>query len=265
MAKRNNLPPARQNVINTRMLLEGSITIDNLDSMLQNIDVLPRFSDLLNQYINAYNDTIRGEEDEDDLYITTEKLGNEARISRAKAYDAIKGKYIPEKDALLRIAFTLQRSSEDTQRLLKTAHRAQLSASDPRDFAILCGLNSHLTLDEMDGILMERDIKPLMPEQKKLSEVLGPLMGGRTLAQLLQEAGLNTKVRLTANATIDTLLLDRSDLIRIGFALHLPSAKVQSVLRTAGFACLSRKKDTDKQIIDALDSGKPLDEVRTLL
>ena len=265
MAKQKSLPPARENVINTRMLLEGTITIDHLDSMLKSIDVLPRFSDLLNQYISDYNNSIRGKENEDDLYITPEKLGNEACISRAKAYDAIKGKYIPEKDALLRIAFTLQQSAENTQRLLKTAHRAQMSASDPRDFAIICGLNSHLTLDEMDGILMERDMKPLTPEQKKLSEVLVPLMGGRTLAQLLQEAQLDAKVHLSANTTLDMLLLNRSDLLRIGFALHLPSAKVQSVLRTAGFACLSRKKDTDKQLIDALDSGKPLNEVIALL
>lgn len=265
MATRKTTPPARENVINTRIMLEGNITIEQMDGMSKNIDVLPKFSDLLNQYINAYNDTIRGKENEDDLYITTDKLGVEACISRAKAYDAIKGKYIPEKDALLRIAFALHRSSAEAQRLLKSAHRAQLSASDPRDFTILCGLNSVLTLDEMDGILMERDMKPLTPEQKKLSEVLGPLMGKRTLAQLLQEAGLNAKVRLTANATLDTLLLDRGDLLRIGFALHLPSAKVQSLLRTAGIAYLSRKKEKDKQLIDALDSGLPLDEVKALL
>ena len=266
MADRKSFTPLSSSVVKTRTMLEKNISLPELDRMLKSIEVLPKLSDFLKKCIDRYNAGILGQKNEDDLYMTTEKLALEACISRAKMYDAIKGKYIPEKDALLRIALALKTPAEDAQQLLKAAHRAQLSASDPRDLVIICCLSNNLTLDEADGLLMERDMKPLTPEQKKLSDVLTPLMGDLTLAQLLAKAGLDPKaLSFSAQSTPDTLPFSRSDLLRIGFALHLPSTRVQSLLRAIGCACLSHKKEQDKQLINALDEGRELDEIAALL
>ena len=55
-------------------------------------------------------------------------LGVLAGCSRANIYKLMSGKSHPEKDMLLRIAFVLRLSVEDTQQLLKSARRSPLSS-----------------------------------------------------------------------------------------------------------------------------------------
>ena len=92
-----------------------------------------------------------------------ETLGVRAGTSRANVYKLMDGRSHPEQDVLLRIAFTLGMSVEETQALLKSAHRSQLTASIPRDVCILFGLMNRLTLDEMDRLLKEKGMKQLWP------------------------------------------------------------------------------------------------------
>ena len=92
-----------------------------------------------------------------------ETLGVLAGTSRANVYKLMDGRSHPEQDVLLRIAFTLGMDVEETQTLLKSAHRSQLTASIPRDVCILFGLTNHLTLDEMDQLLKAKDMKLLWP------------------------------------------------------------------------------------------------------
>ncbi|MCR5295833.1 MAG: helix-turn-helix domain-containing protein [Clostridiales bacterium] len=92
-----------------------------------------------------------------------ETLGVRAGTSRANVYKLMDGRSHPEQDVLLRIAFTLGMDVEETQALLKSAHRSQLTSSIPRDVCILFGLINHLTLDEMDQLLKEKGMKLLWP------------------------------------------------------------------------------------------------------
>ncbi len=92
-----------------------------------------------------------------------ETLGVRAGTSRANVYKLMDGRSHPEQDVLLRIAFTLGMDVEETQSLLKSAHRSRLTAAIPRDVCILYGLLNRLTLDEMDRVLEEKGLKPLWP------------------------------------------------------------------------------------------------------
>lgn len=92
-----------------------------------------------------------------------ETLGVKAGTSRANVYKLMDGRSHPEQDVLLRIAFTLGMDVEETQALLKSAHRSQLTASIPRDVCVLYGLMNRLTLDEMDRVLKAKGLKPLWP------------------------------------------------------------------------------------------------------
>ncbi|MBQ6174839.1 MAG: hypothetical protein IJK28_09460 [Clostridia bacterium] len=95
-----------------------------------------------------------------------ETLGVLAGTSRANVYKLMDGRSHPEQDVLLRIAFTLQMDVEETQQLLKSAHRSQLTATIPRDVCLLYGLLNRLDLMEMDEVLREKGFKPLWPEAK---------------------------------------------------------------------------------------------------
>lgn len=92
-----------------------------------------------------------------------ETLGVKAGTSRANVYKLMDGRSHPEQGVLLRIAFTLGMDVEETQALLKSAHRSQLTASIPRDVCVLYGLMNRLTLDEMDRVLKAKGLKPLWP------------------------------------------------------------------------------------------------------
>ena len=83
-----------------------------------------------------------------------ETLGVLAGTSRANVYKLMDGRSHPEQDV------------EETQDLLKSAHRSQLTSAIPRDVCILFGLLNQLTLDEMDQLLEEKGLKPLWPADR---------------------------------------------------------------------------------------------------
>ena len=91
-------------------------------------------------------------------------LGVLAGCSRANIYKMMSGRSHPEKDMLLRIAFVLHMDVEETQQLLKSAHRSALSSGIPRDICIIYGLMNKLSLSEMDLVLKRKDMQPLWPE-----------------------------------------------------------------------------------------------------
>ena len=94
-----------------------------------------------------------------------EALGVRVGCSRANVYKMMSGKSHPEKDMLLRIAFVLHMSVEETQQLLKSAHRSPLSSGVPREICVMYGIMNRLELDEMDIVLKRKGFQPLWPEE----------------------------------------------------------------------------------------------------
>ena len=93
-------------------------------------------------------------------------LGVLAGCSRANIYKLMSGKSHPEKDMLLRIAFVLHMTLDETQQMLKSAHRTPLSSGSPRDVCVMYGLMNHLEGDEMDAVLQKRGFDPLWPDEE---------------------------------------------------------------------------------------------------
>ena len=91
-------------------------------------------------------------------------LGVLAGCSRANIYKMMSGRSHPEKDMLLRIAFVLHMDLDETQQLLKSAHRSTLSSGIPRDICIMYGLMNRLELSEMDLVLKRKEMQLLWPE-----------------------------------------------------------------------------------------------------
>lgn len=96
--------------------------------------------------------------------MSLDTLAVKAGCSRANVYKIMGGKSHPEKDMLLRIAFVLRLSVEDTQQLLKSARRSPLSSGIPRDVCVMYGLMNGLTLEEMDLVLEKKGMELLWPE-----------------------------------------------------------------------------------------------------
>jgi hypothetical protein len=95
-----------------------------------------------------------------------ETLGVMIGCSRANVYKMMSGRSHPEKDMLLRVAFTLHMSVEETQQMLKSAHRSPLSSGVPRDICIMYGLMNGLSLVEMDFILEKKGMELLLPPEE---------------------------------------------------------------------------------------------------
>jgi hypothetical protein len=93
-------------------------------------------------------------------------LGVLVGSSRANIYKMMSGKSHPEKDMLLRIAFVLHMSLDETQQMLKSAHRTPLSSGSQRDVCVMYGLMNHLEGDEMDSVLQRRGMDPLWPDEE---------------------------------------------------------------------------------------------------
>lgn len=261
--RKQNATPIKERVSQTKLMLDGSVSLENLDQILQNTKpALPLKAHLLK---------LMGEKE-----MSYEDLGIFANIGRSTVYKIMDGKQRPEQDVLLRMAFALELTGEETQQLLKAGHRAPLTASRPRDIAIIFGLQNSLTLDEMDGILMERGMDPLTPPAKKLSEALAPLMKHTDVDTVICKARLTsehikedmTKAGPDMHLEVFDLLadsLEKDDLLRIGFTLHATQTEMQHLLRIAHRAFLNSKDARDQEILMGLAASLDLAEINAVL
>ncbi len=92
-----------------------------------------------------------------------ETLGILIGTSRPNVYKIMGGKSHPEKDMILRIAITLEMSVEETQDMLRSAHRTPLTASDERDVCIMYALINLLDSEDTDALLREKGFPTLWP------------------------------------------------------------------------------------------------------
>lgn len=94
--------------------------------------------------------------------LSLDDLATEVGISHSAIYKIRHGKIRPQRDVLLAMAFVLKMTVAETQRLLKSGHRARLTGSDSRDVSIIFGLSTKKSLDEMEALLEERQFAPLV-------------------------------------------------------------------------------------------------------
>lgn len=101
---------------------------------------LPSLSDCLNEMM--------GKKD-----IPVQVTAGMADINPATLHKIISKKMVPSRNVLLRIAFALEMSFEETQVLLKSGNCAALSGNRQRDLDIIDGIVNQKSFDEVNEIL----------------------------------------------------------------------------------------------------------------
>ena len=134
----------------TLMMIEAMREGASLDEMLRKAEPVKSLPELIFPHLRD---------------MSYDTLGVMAGCSRANIYKLMGGKSHPEKDMLLRIAFVLHMTLEETQQMLKSAHRSPLSSGNPRDICIMYGLMNHLEGSEIDLVLEKKGFDPLWPEE----------------------------------------------------------------------------------------------------
>ena len=88
-----------------------------------------------------------------DHNLTVQDIILHCNLDRSYAYQMFNGTRTPTRNFLLRLAFLLQLSPAEAQRLLKIAGRPSMYARNCRDAAVLYGLSHKLSLEETESLL----------------------------------------------------------------------------------------------------------------
>lgn len=137
----------------TRLLIDRMKAGMSFEEILQDVQPTESLSSMLLKFTGRVG-------------MSTERMAEFAGLSRAAGYKIMNGKMRPEADSLIRLAFVLELTVDETQALLKAGHRATLSGSNVRDAAILYGLMNKISLGEMDELLEENGLAVLVPMGK---------------------------------------------------------------------------------------------------
>ena len=84
-----------------------------------------------------------------------------SHLDRTYVYQIFSGKKTPSRDKLLAIAFGLQLSAEETQRMLKLSGNLELYVRDKRDAAILFAIQLGRSIDDANDLLDQLGVLPL--------------------------------------------------------------------------------------------------------
>lgn len=133
----------------TDIVIEGAADGKSVDALLQDMSPLKPLQALILEKLRDKS---------------VETLSRDIAVSYAEVQKIMNGKKHPKRDILLSIAFVLHMNIVETQQLLKSGRRALLTGSDPRDVMIIYGLTNHISLTEMNAILKQRGLEPLLKE-----------------------------------------------------------------------------------------------------
>jgi len=96
---------------------------------------------------------------------TIMELSKEILANKSFIYQIFNGERIPGRDTLLRMAFVLKLSIDETEQLLKIAQRGSLYPRFRRDAILLYALHHAYTLQEADNALRQNGEQPLLEDE----------------------------------------------------------------------------------------------------
>lgn len=82
-------------------------------------------------------------------------------LGRAYVYRIFAGEKLPSRDKLIALAFGLQLSDEETQKMLKLSGSRELYARDGRDALILFALQRGMSIMDTNGLLLDHEFTVL--------------------------------------------------------------------------------------------------------
>ena len=140
----------------------------SLEMMISNIDTLEEFEqafpdEFLNDdaHIGNYLGELLDKYDKKASVVSVE-----AMLAPSYVGNIVNGKKTnPSRDALISICLAIGTEINEVQYLLKYAGQAPLYVRRKRDVIIWFGFMKHMSLDEVDEKLTERNYKPLVREQ----------------------------------------------------------------------------------------------------
>lgn len=94
--------------------------------------------------------------------VSSAELGARSSLSRSFVYQILGGDRIPGRDVIVRMAFILSLTVEETQSLLRAARRGQLYPRIRRDALLIHALNQRMTLEQAEALLAARGEQPLL-------------------------------------------------------------------------------------------------------
>ena len=93
--------------------------------------------------------------------ITRADVVRGSQLDRAYLYQIFSGEKTPSRDKLIAIAFGMNLTDEETQKLLKLSGNRELYARDERDALILFSLQRKKTIIETDDLLFSHNFTTL--------------------------------------------------------------------------------------------------------
>ena len=108
----------------------------------------PSIASVLNELLGKKNKSV-------------EALAELSGLNAATIYRFMNNQRNPSRNALLRIAITLELSINETQVLLKSGNCAALTASQERDLIIMDGLVNKKYFDDINNTLIEKNLTDL--------------------------------------------------------------------------------------------------------
>ena len=224
----------------TLMMIERANSGESLEQMLKAIKQSRKLSQILLPKMGT---------------MSNEVLADLAGCSRAYVYGIMGGTKHPEKDMLLRMAFVLGMSVDETQEMLQAAHRAALSSKDKRDICLIFGLVNGLDLETMDEVLLEQEQKPLSSsgkEEEKLYDLISFHLGKpkMKLEDLLPRVQCDAK---TFRAIMrEEEFAPRDLLLRAALVLGMELPETQAMLKIEKKPVLSVKDERDMYIMNGI-------------
>ncbi len=95
-------------------------------------------------------------------HMSISELITKTLLSKSFVYQIFSGERNPGRDILLRIAFAMHLSVEETQHLFLVGQKGALYPKVRRDAALICCLEQRLSLDETENFLKSIDEKGLL-------------------------------------------------------------------------------------------------------
>ena len=133
--------PASDKQMNTAAVIDLIRQGYDLEELSRKVR-MPSLPDCLNEMMEKRN-------------LSVAVTAGKADVNETTLYNIMAQRKAPSRNLLIRIAFALEMSLDETQVLLKSGNCAALSGLRKRDVFILAGIISKKTFDEVDDTLKE--------------------------------------------------------------------------------------------------------------
>lgn len=141
--------------------MKTNVSTTGLFKSLEKAKTLDQALESVNPNISLV-DHLRAALDQSGMSI--KELSQRVMASRVFIYQIFEGDRKPSRDMLLRMAFVLNLSLDDTQLLLKIAQKSPLYPRIRREAVLVFALQKHYALDAADEALRYAGEQPLLPD-----------------------------------------------------------------------------------------------------